>query len=87
MQEGQREYAKRKALECFDAWNDVTGCFDKFSSYYYEACAVIEDAVEIGSMVALGVEFSIVEGKPTPRTPDVKPRRSVKAKTRKASRG
>jgi len=55
MQKGQKEYAQRKALELFDAWNDVTGCFPKFTSYYYEICAVINDAVEIGSMVALGV--------------------------------
>ena len=64
MQKGQIEYAKRKALECFDAWNDVTGFVDKFSGYYYEMCAVIQDAVDIGSMVALGVEFQIVDGKP-----------------------
>lgn len=64
MQRGQSEYAKRKALELFDEWNDVTGCFDKFTSYYYEICSVIEDAVEIGSMVALGIDFKVENGKP-----------------------
>lgn len=64
MNKGEVDYAKRKALEVFDQWNDVTGVIDKFSSYYYEICAVISDAVEIGSMVALEVPFEIVEGKP-----------------------
>ncbi len=62
MQIGQSNYAKRRALEIFDKWNDVSGFCEKFSSYYYEICAVIEDAVEIGSMVALNVPFKIVGG-------------------------
>lgn len=70
MQKGQKEYAQRKALELFDAWNDVTGCFPKFTSYYYEICAVINDAVEVGSMVALGVEFEIKDGNLTQRASD-----------------
>jgi hypothetical protein len=70
MQKGQSEYAKRKALEVFDIWNDVTGCFPKFTSYYYEICGVIEDAAEIGSMVALGVEFEIHDGKPIEKKKD-----------------
>ncbi len=71
MQKGQSDYAKRKALECFDAWNDVTGCFEKFSGYYYEICGVIEDAVEIGSMVALNVDFTIKDGKPEECPPEL----------------
>ena len=69
MQKGQKEYAERKALECFDAWNDVTGCFEKFSGYYYEMCSVIRNAVSIGSMVALDVDFDIIEGEPVQRKP------------------
>ena len=62
MQKGQSDYAKRKALEIFDAWNDVAGCFTKFTGYYYEICSIIEDAVEIGSMIALGIDFEIEDG-------------------------
>jgi hypothetical protein len=64
MNRGELSYAKRKALDVFDEWNDVTGVVEKFSSYYYEMCAVIDDAVSIGSMVALKVPFEIVDGKP-----------------------
>jgi len=32
------------------------------SYYYYELCVVIEDAVEVGSMVALNVPFEIKNG-------------------------
>jgi len=73
MQKGQHEYATRKAHELFDAWNDVTGVFPKFTSYYYEMLAVIEDAVRVGSMVALGVEFEIKDGNLTKRALDAKP--------------
>lgn len=62
MQKGQKEYAQRKALELFDSWNDVTGCFTKFTGYYYEICGIIRDSVEIGSMVALDVPFEIKDG-------------------------
>ena len=64
MQKGQEEYAIRKALEVFDEWNDVTGCFPRFTGYYYEACVVIEDAVKIGIYVALDIPFVIKDGKP-----------------------
>lgn len=70
MQKGQHEYATRKAHELFDAWNDVTGVFPKFTGYYYEILSVIEDAVRVGSMVALGVEFEIKDGNLTLREPD-----------------
>jgi len=79
MQKGQKEYAQRKALELFDAWNDVTGCFPKFTGYYYEICSVINDAVEIGSMVALGVEFEIKDGNLTKREPDASPQAEGKS--------
>lgn len=62
MTKGESDYAKRKALEIFDAWLDVTGCIDRFTGYYYELSGIIEDAVEIGSMTALGVPFEIKDG-------------------------
>lgn len=62
MQKGQHEYAVRKAHELFDAWNDVAGVVHKFSGYYYEILSVIEDAVRVGSMVALGIKFAIEDG-------------------------
>lgn len=70
MQKGQHEYATRKAHELFDAWNDVTGVFPKFTGYYYEILAVVEDAVRVGSMVALGVDFEIKDGEITMRATD-----------------
>lgn len=62
MQKGQVEYAQRKALEMFDAWNDVTGFVEKFSGYYYEITAIIKDSVDVGAMVALDVPFEIKDG-------------------------
>lgn len=47
--------AKRRALNLFDEWNDVTGRFDKGTGYYYEIQSVIEDAVECGSQGACGM--------------------------------
>jgi hypothetical protein len=48
------EKAKRRAMNLFDAWNDVTGLFDEDSGYYAEIQGVIEDAVECGVQAALG---------------------------------
>jgi len=62
IQKGQLDYAKRRALELFDAWNDVTGFIPKFTSYYYELCAVIENATEVGCMVTLGIPIIIENG-------------------------
>ena len=56
---GKADYAIRKALDLFDAWNDVTGAIGKFSSYYYEIQGCIEDAVRIGIMVANGIDIEI----------------------------
>jgi len=64
MTEGQKHFAQRKAIQVFEEWNDVTGFVQPFTSYYYEIIAVIEDAVEIGAMVALDIKFKIVDGKP-----------------------
>jgi len=62
MQTGQAEYAKRKALEIFDTWLDITGLVPRFTSYYYELCGIVEDAVEIGSMTALDVPYEVRDG-------------------------
>jgi len=53
MQKGQLDYAARKALDRFDEWNDCTGTIIKFSSYYYELCGIISDAVKIGAKIAI----------------------------------
>ena len=52
MTKGEADYAIRQALNNFDNWNDITGCFNKGTSYYYEIQGVIEDAVRIGSIIA-----------------------------------
>lgn len=52
---GEIEFAKRRALNLFDKWNEVTGFVPKFTSYYYEIQSCIEDAVHCGAQVALGV--------------------------------
>ena len=52
MTKGEVEYAIRQALNNLDKWNDVTGCFPKGTTYYYEMQAVVEDAVRIGAKVA-----------------------------------
>ena len=59
MKVSQIEYAKRRALQVFDEWLDVTGLVERHSGYYDELCSLIETAVDIGSMVALEVPFHI----------------------------
>ena len=61
MTKGEREYVVRKACEVFDRWNDVAGCIRKLGGHYYEALGVIEDAVDIGAMVALGLPIEFDE--------------------------
>jgi hypothetical protein len=55
MTKGQIEHAVFRARRLFEDWNDVTGCFTKHTSYYYEILAVIEDAVHCGAQEALWV--------------------------------
>lgn len=50
---GEVDFAIRRALNKFDEWNDCTGVIPKFSGYYYEMQAVIEDAVHCGFQQAL----------------------------------
>lgn len=52
---GELEFAKRRALTLFDKWNDCTGFVTKFTSYYYELQSCLEDAVECGAQVAVGI--------------------------------
>ncbi len=53
MQKGEVESAKRRALNLFDKWNDVTEVVPKHSSYYYEMQGVVTDAVHCGIQQAL----------------------------------
>jgi len=52
---GKLERAKRRAINIFEEWNEVTGIFEPETGYYYEAISVIEDAVECGAQSACGV--------------------------------
>lgn len=40
--------ATERALNIFENWNNVTGCFQKETGYYYEIQGCIEDAVKCG---------------------------------------
>lgn len=37
-----------KTFEEFDQWNDVTGCFVKNSSWYFEVQSIIKDSFKAG---------------------------------------
>jgi hypothetical protein len=54
MTKGELDDAIRRALNIFDAWNDVTGFVTKHTSYYYELQSCIEDAVHCGAQAATG---------------------------------
>lgn len=74
MKQGELEYAKRRALNKLDEWNDVAGVVAKHSGYYYELQSVIEDAVECGAQAACGVEelLSSESDEANPNTPDTR---------------
>lgn len=55
MKQGELDNAKRRALNLFDAWNNITGFVTEHTSYYYELQGIIEDAVECGAQAALGI--------------------------------
>jgi hypothetical protein len=59
---GEIEFAKRRARNLFDEWNDVTGVIGKFSGYYYEVMACIDDAVDCGFQTALDDYKSLSDG-------------------------
>jgi len=55
MKKGKLDNAKRRALNLFDDWNNVTGLVVEHTGYYYELQGLIEDAVECGVQAALGI--------------------------------
>jgi hypothetical protein len=57
--------AKRRALNIFDAWNQVTGALEPGSSCWYEMQSVIEDAVDCGAQAATG-NFRRLDGEEGP---------------------
>jgi hypothetical protein len=59
MNKGQVEYAERKAMELFDAWNNVVGMFTPGTGYYAEIEACIIDAVHCGIQMAIHNEINI----------------------------
>lgn len=58
---GEQERAERKAKEILDKWIEVTGCIGICTSYYYELCSIIDDAVQLGAKAALGLPLVIDE--------------------------
>ena len=54
MTHGELDNAIRRALNLFDAWNDVTGFVVKHTGYYYEMQSIVEDAVHCGAQAATG---------------------------------
>lgn len=54
MNVGELESAKRRALNLFDSWNQVTGFVPPGTSCYAEIQSIIEDAVECGAQAATG---------------------------------
>lgn len=65
MNAGELESAKRRALNLFDAWNNVTGFVEPGTSYYAEIQGCIEDAVECGAQGATG-DFKRLENEEGP---------------------
>lgn len=65
MKSGELKSAKRRALNLFDAWNQITGFVPPGTSYYYEIHGCIEDAVECGAQAATG-DFRRLEGEEGP---------------------
>lgn len=57
MNKGELERAKRHALHRFDEWLEVTGAITKGCSWHGELESIIEDAVDIGARMALGIDF------------------------------
>jgi hypothetical protein len=55
MNVGQLQRAKRRALNILDQWLEVTGILTPHSSYHSELEGIVEDAVECGAQMALGV--------------------------------
>jgi len=73
---GEIEFAKRRALNIFDHWNDVTGFVKKFTGYYYEIQSCIEDAVECGIQMGVGVHKKL-DSEEAPEEIEEKPVNSI----------
>lgn len=56
MTRGELQNAKRRALNIFDDWVNVTGVVGVGTGYYYELQSLIEDAVECGAQAACGAQ-------------------------------
>lgn len=65
MNRGELESAKRRAMNLFDAWNQVTGKFPPGTGYYGEIEAIIHDAVHCGAQAATG-DFRRLENEEGP---------------------
>lgn len=61
MTAGQKEYAIRQGLNRMDLWRDGTNRLPRFSTYYYEFGATVEEAVIIGIRAALGLKIAFDE--------------------------
>ena len=61
MTRGELEDAERRALNILDQWNDITGCIEKSTGYYYELQGVVKDAVHCGAQAATG-DFKKLDG-------------------------
>jgi hypothetical protein len=60
---GQKEYAIRKAYNVCDAWRDKYDFPNRFSTYYYEAMACVNEAAVIGIRAALGLKIRYKDDK------------------------
>ncbi len=49
---GEIDYTIEQALHMFDEWNNITGWPEKFTGYYYELKAIVEDSVKMAFNVA-----------------------------------
>lgn len=65
MNDGQLSDAKRRALNIFDNWNQVTGAIPHGCSTYYEMQSILEDAVHCGAQAATG-DFKRLDGEEGP---------------------
>lgn len=48
MLKNKLDKAIERALKIFENWNNITGCFQKDTGYYFEIQGCIEDAVKCG---------------------------------------
>lgn len=58
---GQKEYAIRQGLNRMDFWRDATNRLPRFSTYYYEFGATVEESVIFGIRAVLGLKIAFDE--------------------------